>query len=375
MATVYMRSVFVSSLILLSAACSDLETPTVPSTNGGSTTSTAASSPTVAPRLTEPASGAEFNARQQPVTLVVENLSTPASGSLTYGFQLSTDNGFGSQIMNERVAQGDGGQTRFVLPELTPNTEYFWRVRVQNSSGEGPFSAPSRFRIRPAPGLSAPIPVSPLQGTTIAHRRATFTIGNAVRSGDVGQVWYTFEVGADSALSNKLAVVTVQEQANQTSFELAYELDYNRAYFWRARAFDPNVGSEWTGIMAFSTAAPPAPPTPPVQEVSDRCSGNQPLQIVECHRNRFGYMSDDELGELVTLVARDLNFNGVWGGGFGILRKSSGTSCGGYSCDIICRGQGGGQEQYDILGDIQGAQRPTWTGPLSPIRADVCEVQ
>ena len=58
-------------------------------------------------------------------------------------------------------------------------------------------------------------------------------------------------------------------------------------------------------------------------------------------------------------------------------RKSGGTNCGGYSCDVLCAGSGSGQRQYDVLGDIDGAQNPGWNGPntLPGIRVDVCEVQ
>ena len=50
-------------------------------------------------------------------------------------------------------------------------------------------------------------------------------------------------------------------------------------------------------------------------------------------------------------IAGDLNRLGTWGTGYGLLRKSSGSSCGGYSCDIICQGTGTSQKQYDVLID------------------------
>jgi hypothetical protein len=88
-------------------------------------------------------------------------------------------------------------------------------------------------------------------------------------------------------------------------------------------------------------------------------------------------MSHDQMGTLMHSIARSLNANGIGGGPFGVLRKSGGTNCGGYSCDVICAGSGGGQRQYDVLGDIDGAQNPGWNGPLTApiIRVDVCEVQ
>jgi hypothetical protein len=76
-------------------------------------------------------------------------------------------------------------------------------------------------------------------------------------------------------------------------------------------------------------------------------------------------------------TARSLNRNGIGGGPYGILRKETGNQCGGYSCDVLCAGQGNSQRQHDVLRDIEGAQEPTWGGPerVPHIRVDVCVVQ
>jgi hypothetical protein len=88
-------------------------------------------------------------------------------------------------------------------------------------------------------------------------------------------------------------------------------------------------------------------------------------------------MSSTQIVSFLRAVARSLNRNGIDGGPFGILRKRSGNNCGGYSCDIICAGQGSSQRQWDVLGDAEGAQTPTWSGPktVPNIRVDVCEIQ
>jgi hypothetical protein len=88
-------------------------------------------------------------------------------------------------------------------------------------------------------------------------------------------------------------------------------------------------------------------------------------------------MSSSQLVSFLRATARSLNRNGISNGPFGILRKDSGHQCGGYSCDIVCSGQGGGQRQWDVLADAEGDQSPTWNGPKRPpnIRIDVCEIQ
>ena len=95
----------------------------------------------------------------------------------------------------------------------------------------------------------------------------------------------------------------------------------------------------------------------------------------DCERAKFGHMSHGQMFTFMQSLAKSLNHNSISGGPFGILRKAGGENCNGYSCDVVCAGQGGGQRQFDVLGDINGAGR----GPLrlieGSIRVDVCEIQ
>ena len=90
-----------------------------------------------------------------------------------------------------------------------------------------------------------------------------------------------------------------------------------------------------------------------------------------------GFMNAGQLADFLKATARSLNRNGIDGAGWGVLRKTSGNQCNGYSCDIVCTGQGTGQRQVDVLGDAEGAQTAGWGGShfWPNIRADVCEIQ
>ena len=46
----------------------------------------------------------------------------------------------------------------------------------------------------------------------------------------------------------------------------------------------------------------------------------------------------------------------------------------GFSCDILCSGNGGSQRQWDVLSDAEGAQLPKW-GEISPIINRPCQIQ
>jgi hypothetical protein len=84
-------------------------------------------------------------------------------------------------------------------------------------------------------------------------------------------------------------------------------------------------------------------------------------------------MSPSQAVAFLKASARDMNRAGVSGGPYGVLRKKSGNNCLGYSCDIICAGQGSSQRQRDVLIDEKYA---TWGSPLGAgQRVDVCEIQ
>lgn len=96
--------------------------------------------------------------------------------------------------------------------------------------------------------------------------------------------------------------------------------------------------------------------------------------IVVETRNLWGTMDAAQIVSFLRAVAVRLTVE-VQGGPFGILKKTGGTNCNGYSCDIICTGQGTRQRQWDVLGDAGpgGRQTPRWDGPLPQIAIRECE--
>jgi len=155
---------------------------------------------------------------------------------------------------------------------------------------------------------------------------------------------------------------------NSPSYTLDVQLDQDRRYTWRARAEYAHGAGPWSVTGSFLT--PQRPPNP--------CGHYfDPVGIIHCW---IGEIWDDSVGpgELIALtkaVAKDLNRAGIEGGPFGALRKVAGNNCEGYSCDIICAGQGGDQVQYDFL---IADEIPVWGGGNTTddgIRVDVCEIQ
>ena len=118
------------------------------------------------------------------------------------------------------------------------------------------------------------------------------------------------------------------------------------------------------------TPTPPPPPPP-----SAPCAGlTQPYDILVCYRQLYATpMSHDDHVSFLRDATRHFNNVGVPDGPFGLLRKAAGNNCGGYSCDVVCAGQGSSQKQWDVL---INEEIPTWGPPISgAIRIDVCEIQ
>jgi hypothetical protein len=150
--------------------------------------------------------------------------------------------------------------------------------------------------------------------------------------------------------------------------------------FWHVRAFQGGILGPWSDTQIFRTPALVSAPAPPSGGGGPSNCAAQPtaLTVVQCERAKYvSTMSASQTLTFLRTVAKDLNTNGVAGSGpFGVLQKPGGV-CSGYSCDIICTGQGSSQRQWDVLGDSDGAQTPLWSGPATylNIRVDTCDIQ
>ena len=335
-----------------------------------------------APAPVSPPQGTTIPAKDQPVTLTVQNATTNGQRPVTYRFEVAADTDFSTKVATrEGIEPGSEGKTSYRLPDaLAADRTYYWRAKALDGANESSYSQAVSFAVVTLAELQPPVPISPVSGATTSSRSPEFKTRNAARSGPVGAVSYTFEIAEDQAFSAMVAIVTMPEQASETRFTIAQELKASTKYYWRVRAFDSNTASAWSLTQSFVTpaavVAPPSPPptTPPSGGV---CNSGNPDTIIKCERAKYGYMSSSQTLDFLKASAKSLNRNGISGSPFGILRKGGGMSCGGYACDIICAGQGTSQRQYDVLGDAEGAQVAGWgAAKVYPdIRVDVCDIQ
>ncbi len=331
-----------------------------------------------APTLVSPAQGVKFKESEQPIRLLIGNSSSTGVRPLSYTFEVAADSGFGTKVFSRAgVAPGENGRTSVQLDRLEIGRVYFWRARAEDGANTGPFAS-AGFEIFPKPGINPPQAIAPVNNSITANVTPTLTVANSTTVGPVGSKAYEFQVSINQAFAPLVTAGIFPEGNGQTSMTTAPLA--GGTYFWRVRVSDGETTSAWMGTQTFRTPAPtPAPPspgpTPPAP--GGPCNSSNPETIVSCERAKFGHMSSSQTVSFLRSTAQSLTRNGISGAPFGILRKGGGSSCDGYSCDIICSGQGNGQRQWDVLNDAEGAQGPTWSGPntVPNIRVDVCEIQ
>jgi hypothetical protein len=360
-------------LLLGAAACqtSKSSTPTAPTVAGpiaGVTIS--------APSLLQPAQGFKFKESEQPIQLVIQNATTNGERALSYTFEVATDAGFTTKVFSRsKVAPGTNNQTSVTLDKLAIGQSYYWRAWAEDGANTGAIAS-SAFDIYPHAVVNPPTAASPINGATAPSTTPAIVAGNAATVGPVGFLSYEFQVATDQAFAHLVAAGIINEGSGQTTFNSS-PLANGTTFYWRVRAKDSETTSAWSVTQTFKTPAAPAPsPSPgPSPAPGGACVSGNPLTIIQCERAKYGHMSATDTFNFLVAAARSLTSNGISGAPFGLLRKTGGSSCNGYSCDIICSGQGNSQRQWDVLGDSDGAQTPSWGGPstVPNIRVDVCD--
>jgi hypothetical protein len=205
------------------------------------------------PTPSSPASGATINGASQPITLTVTNASG-ASTSATYTFEVATDSAFAVKVSTKTATASSTGQTSVQIDTLTTNATYYWHARVQDGSNTGSYSTTSSFTLGAAVTVSAPTPVSPVDGSA-SGGWPILTVSNAARSGPTGALVYKFEIATSSAFTTIAVSATVVEGVGQTSFQpsASQAATMGATYYWRVTATDTtnNVSSAASTVRSF----------------------------------------------------------------------------------------------------------------------------
>ena len=209
--------------------------------------------------------------------------------------------------------------------------------------------------------VTAPGAVSPAGGEeTGTDPQLLVTNATLKFTGDL-PLSYIFEVLNGSQVVYRSQAIP-QGPNGTTEHEIETDLAPDVNYTWRAYAVFQGQRGPMSGGASFRTA----------NRFGQSCAhvGN-PLGIVACRFEQHGGMDQEELIQFMREVAFDLNRANLSDkGGFGLAVKTVGNNCFGYSCDIICEGQGNDQNQYDILID---EAIPNWA-EVSEVTVRECEI-
>ena len=202
--------------------------------------------------------------------------------------------------------------------------------------------------------VSAPTPLSPVGGVEVTDLDPDLIIRNSTPTyhpGPLNGLAYVFEVRDEEGRVVYTSPAVAAGAGNETRHEIGRDLDANEVHTWRAYA--TYLGRR--GPMS----------TPATFKTFDRfgvsCAhlGTE-VEIVACRKAQYGHIPHDSLPEFLARVAHDLNRGRFEHAPYGLLVKTSGNNCHGYSCDIICSDARGTHRQWDILIDEDQAQIPAW---------------
>lgn len=178
----------------------------------------------------------------QPVKLVVTNAISTTGATLAYTFEVATDAAFTAKVQTKAgVTQGTNGQTTAALDALGAG-KYYWHARADSGSTIGGFGPTLSFTVGAAVSLSAPLAISPGNGTSVLQT-PTLTVGNSTKTGPADQITYRFDVSDSASFSTIVASGTVNEGASQTSYVVSPALAVGRTYYWQATAIDSSNGA------------------------------------------------------------------------------------------------------------------------------------
>jgi hypothetical protein len=194
-----------------------------------------------APGLASPGNGATMNTLQPVLTVVNGTVSGPA-GSISYVFEVATNNTMANRVAAQQVAAGSG-QTAWTLPSpLQASTTYHWRARAVSASGHQSAWSPVWTFVTPA-AAAAPPPgggggnVPPSAGDQIDLRTVTFA--NAV---NISGWAVTSTVLSAAHIGDQLCIdhTKAGKWPQLPFFDTGATIEGNQWFF-------ANIGGKWIG--------------------------------------------------------------------------------------------------------------------------------
>ena len=225
---------------------------------------TSSNVPTI-PEVFSPEDTAEVTSLQP--YLVIQNSTDPNGDAITYEFEVSSDEAMTSLVASElNATEGDQTTAWTVSQELADNSWHYWRVRATDGIGFSQWAYASFFvntENDPPGGFNIS---RPQDDSEVDTQMPVLEVTNSVDV-DEDVVTYTFEVYADSGMSNPVAFASniPVGEGGTTSWVVDVPLDDNIRYFWEAIATDEHGASaETVAASFFVNTVKEAPETPDI---------------------------------------------------------------------------------------------------------------
>ncbi len=220
-----------------------------------------------------PADGSEITTLYTDIT--TSNSTDPDSVNLTYIFEVDSVMTFDSPgIMRAGNIPEGQGTTQWHIDNLSDNTRYYVRVKASDGLAESPWSDVIGFFVNTVNDPpTAPILANPSDGGAVNAINPTLSVLNSTDI-DSDVLTYEFELYRDSAMTNLVSSgANIQETPEITSWSVPVNLTENMTYYWRARAYDGELYSDWMPLSSFMVnTANDAPSAPTLNSPADGSS-------------------------------------------------------------------------------------------------------
>jgi hypothetical protein len=219
--------------------------------------------PTV-PAVNYPSNGSETTSLT-PI-LSVNNSTDPDGHTLSYIFEVYSDEGLRTLVTTSQVQGGENTTEWQVDIALDDNSSYYWRAKAYDEISYSEWMDKARFFVNTSNDPPfIPIISSPPDGSEVTSLHPLLEVTNATDI-DLDPLTYEFELYAHenggTVLSSKEGVL--EGSSGNTSWHIDISLEDNTFYWWRAQARDnEDKASGWTDLFAFfvntANEAPGAP--------------------------------------------------------------------------------------------------------------------
>ncbi|HEY40772.1 MAG TPA: hypothetical protein G4O18_02810 [Dehalococcoidia bacterium] len=179
----------------------------------------------------------------------------PLMGATEYLWQIDDDFSFSTV---PKGLEGRTGATSVRLPELKPNTTYYWHIRATRPVLSH-WSVIRSFTTILAGGDNALKLLSPEVGAINVPLRPVFQ-WRAV----TGAEHYELLVSSNGDFTELFIEKTDADALPATTWQCDVDLEYETTYYWKVRGISEKSHSRWSAVGAFTTE--PLPPEPETEE-------------------------------------------------------------------------------------------------------------